>query len=180
MAENCPLVTRADDKKSSYSHTNEGIENWSFGANFNGREGCNSQINRALENFEVDPSPGKLICTATDASRNQKVKAKLLSIETIEIHSFLQRKNGNKVLCSHCETNNSEDMVPQDKNRFGNIIRMKCNKCGKTTEVDSWWMFDKYKDVKEDIFRFLCYQNPTKTLCRKEGCNTNDEADIVP
>jgi len=44
MAENCPLVTRADDKKSSYSHTNEGIENWSFGANFNGREGCNSQI----------------------------------------------------------------------------------------------------------------------------------------
>lgn len=49
------------------------------------------QINRALENFEVDPSPGKPICTATDASRNQKVKAKLLSIETIEIHSFLQR-----------------------------------------------------------------------------------------
>jgi len=58
-------------------------------------------------------------------------------------------------------------MVPQDKNRFGNIIRMKCNKCGKTTEVDSWWMFDKYKDVREEIFRFLRYQNQLRLFAEK-------------
>lgn len=58
---------------------------------------------------------------------------------------------------------------------------MKCYQCGDKTEVNppriDEWISDY---VKREIFRFLRYHSPTKTLCGRDGCEENDEVNIVP
>src|SRR6218665_2518324 len=130
----------------------------------NGQKGNDTQNDQNADNGNTDSST-RNPTGGTSESHNQEALSVRSDIKMIDILDFWQRTNQNPPLCDHYNIGNLKDRKPCiiiEKNYFDNISSIKCDICKVTTQIDPWWMFDKCTEVKEEIFRFLRYHNPTK------------------
>jgi len=134
----------------------------------------------ASENSRHGPSPENVTGVADQGQgvvRNSQATTSLSVEEWDIVKSYLRRENRNHTLGCNCEPAN---IVMNKGPHFDMTSSVTCKACGDTTEVDPWWMFDGFSGIREEIFRFMRYYNPTKTLCCNVECKADDEVDIVP